>query len=52
MLILRPQHPDIDGLGSRRLKLRAGLLDFHFRGEASLELAFSQLQCLLILRDG
>ena len=52
MLVLRPEHSDIDGLGTGRLQLRAGLLDFHFGGESSLEAAIRQLKCLLVLRDG
>src|SRR5437879_2002845 len=44
MLVLRPEHSNINGLGTRRLKLRAGLLDFHFGGESSLEPAISQLK--------
>src|SRR6267143_3866165 len=52
MVELRPEHSDIDGLGTRGLKLRAGLLDFHFGGESSLEAAIRQWKCLLVLRDG
>src|SRR6267378_8299968 len=52
MLVLRPEHSNIDGLGARRLKLRAGLLHFHFGGESPLEPAIRQLKCLLVLRDG
>ena len=52
MLVLGPEHSDIDGLGTRRLKLRASLLDLHFGRESPLEAAISQLICLLVLSDG
>src|SRR6267378_6220423 len=37
VLVLRPLYSDIDGLGTRGLQLRAGLLDFHFGRESSFE---------------
>ena len=52
MLILRPEHSDIDGLSPRRFQLRASLLHFHFGGESPLEATVRQLIGLLVLRDG